>query len=147
MARPTKALIDIGALKSNYAFSLQKAGGKCMPMVKANGYGHGMDNVCYALENADAFGVASIEEAMEIRSLGIMVPVLLLEGTFSADEILVAEKYDFWLLIENHRQKHDLIKSLHDSGMGYRKIAQYLNEKGIKTAEETLGLILKSFQY
>ena len=52
-----------------------------------------------------------IEEAIEIRSLGIMVPILLLEGTFSADEILVAEKYDFWLLIENHRQKHDLIKA------------------------------------
>ena len=111
MARPTKALIDIGALKSNYAFSLQKTGGKCMPMVKANGYGHGMDNVCYALRNADAFGVASIEEAMEIRSLGIMVPILLLEGTFSADEILAAEEYDFWLLIENHRQKDDLIKA------------------------------------
>ena len=27
-----------------------------------------------------------------------------------------------------------MIKSLHDSGMGYRKIAKYLNEKGIKTA-------------
>ena len=26
------------------------------------------------------------------------------------------------------------IKSLHESGLGYRKIAQYLNEKGIKTA-------------
>ena len=35
----------------------------------------------------------------------------------------------------DHQQRnHDLIKSLHYSGMGYRKIAQYLNEKGIKTA-------------
>ena len=30
---------------------------------------------------------------------------------------------------------HDLIKSLHDSGLGYRKIAQHLNETGIKTAK------------
>ena len=35
---------------------------------------------------------------------------------------------------DHQQQNHDLIKSLHDSGMGYRKIAQYLNEKGIKTA-------------
>ena len=28
---------------------------------------------------------------------------------------------------------HDQIKSLHDSGMGYRRIAKHLNEQGIKT--------------
>jgi len=27
-----------------------------------------------------------------------------------------------------------MIKSLHDGGMGYRKIAKYLNEQGIKTS-------------
>ena len=35
---------------------------------------------------------------------------------------------------DHQQQNYDLIKSLHDSGMGYRRIAQYLNEKGIKTA-------------
>ena len=34
---------------------------------------------------------------------------------------------------EEQQEIHDLIKSLHNGGMGYRKIAQYLNEKGIKT--------------
>ena len=32
------------------------------------------------------------------------------------------------------QETHDLIKSLHNGGMGYRKIAQYLNERDIKTA-------------
>ena len=36
---------------------------------------------------------------------------------------------------EEQQETHDLIKSLHDSGLGYRKIAQHLNEKGIKTAK------------
>ena len=36
---------------------------------------------------------------------------------------------------EEQQESHDLIKSLHDSGLGYRKIAQHLNEKGIKTAK------------
>jgi len=34
---------------------------------------------------------------------------------------------------EEQQETHDLIKSLHDCGLGYRKIAQHLNEKGIKT--------------
>ena len=36
---------------------------------------------------------------------------------------------------EEQQETHDLIKSLHDSSLGYRKIAQHLNEKGIKTAK------------
>ena len=36
---------------------------------------------------------------------------------------------------EEQQETHDLIKSLHDSGLGYRKIAQQLNEKGIKTVK------------
>ena len=34
---------------------------------------------------------------------------------------------------EEQQRNHDLIKSLHDGGMGYRKIADYLNTNGIKT--------------
>ena len=32
------------------------------------------------------------------------------------------------------QETHDLIKSLHDGGMGYRKIAQWLNENGYTTS-------------
>ena len=31
-------------------------------------------------------------------------------------------------------EHHDLIKSLHDGGMGYRKIAYYLNDREIRTS-------------
>ena len=34
---------------------------------------------------------------------------------------------------EKQKKLHDLIKSLHDGGMGYRKIAKLLNTKKIKT--------------
>ena len=34
---------------------------------------------------------------------------------------------------EEQQRNYDLIKSLHDGGMRYRKIADYLNEQGIKT--------------
>ena len=34
---------------------------------------------------------------------------------------------------KQQQETHDYIKSLHDSGLGYRKIAKQLNEEGIKT--------------
>ena len=33
---------------------------------------------------------------------------------------------------EEQQRNHDLIKLLHDDGMGYRKIVDYINEQGIK---------------
>jgi hypothetical protein len=42
-------------------------------------------------------------------------------------------------LWSDEQQKiHDTIKSLYDSGMGYKKISNYLNEKGIKTPKGNL---------
>jgi len=35
--------------------------------------------------------------------------------------------------MDAQQETHDLIKSLHDGGMGYRKIAQWLNENGYTT--------------
>ena len=37
---------------------------------------------------------------------------------------------------EEQEQTHNLIQSLHDSGIGYRKISQILNKKNIKTSKE-----------
>ena len=36
---------------------------------------------------------------------------------------------------EQQQRNHALIKSLHDGGMGYRKIADYLNEQVTKTVK------------
>jgi len=39
---------------------------------------------------------------------------------------------------EYHEFLHDTILDLHDGGMGYRKIAQWLNEKGYQTLRGNL---------
>ena len=36
---------------------------------------------------------------------------------------------------KEQQETHDYIKSLHDSGLGYRKISKILNEKGITTSK------------
>ena len=51
---------------------------KICGVVKANGYGHGMIPVALRLqaEGVDYLGVADIEEALELRSAGISIPIL-----------------------------------------------------------------------
>ena len=50
-------------------------GVKLMPVIKADAYGHGAPEVAAALKNyADAFAVATIEEAMQIRRCAPSTP-------------------------------------------------------------------------
>ena len=48
--------------------------------------------------------------------------------TIGSNDLIAEQEYT-----KQQHQNYELIKSLHDGGMGYRKIAQYLNEQGIKT--------------
>jgi alanine racemase len=106
MARPTRAIIDLQALRDNFALATQLAGGgQCMPIVKANAYGHGAARIASALEPlAPALGVACIEEALELRDAGIKKPILLLEGYFSSEELSLAAEHNFWLMVQNDWQ-------------------------------------------
>ena len=113
MSRPTRAVIDIQALRHNYQLAQSLAPeSKTIPMVKANAYGHGAIKVSQALADiAPAFGVACIEEALELRDAGIKQPVLLLEGAFDAAELKLAATKGFWVMIENHQQKEAIINA------------------------------------
>ena len=106
MARPTIANIDLNALRHNYVQAKNcTQGSKAVAVVKANAYGHGAVECAKALSlDADAFGVACIEEAIELRAAGINNPVLLLEGPFSEDEVAVAVQQNFWLMVSNTTQ-------------------------------------------
>lgn len=87
MGRALKATINTAALKHNLQCVKQKASAsKVLAMVKANGYGHGIVNVAKTLSNADALGVACIEEAIKLREAGIQNRIVLIEGFFHADE-------------------------------------------------------------
>jgi len=55
---------------------------KIMPLVKADGYGHGMIECAriFAGEGADAFGVAEVCEGRILRETGIRQPIFVLVG-------------------------------------------------------------------
>lgn len=113
MSRPTKAIIDLQALRHNFMLAQSLAPqSKTIPMVKANAYGHGAIEVAGALADiAPAFGVASIEEAIELRQNGIEQPILLLEGIFSTDEVDLAAQHSFWLMVENRPQVEAILNA------------------------------------
>jgi alanine racemase len=60
-----------------------------MAVVKADGYGHGAVTVARAAlaGGADAFGVATLEEGIELRQAGIEAPVLVLGSLTQAEEL------------------------------------------------------------
>ena len=82
--RPTWAEIDLNSLAANFQVVKERVGPdvKVMAVVKANAYGHGAVQCALRLveEGAEWFGVASPEEAIELRAAGIGQPILSLGG-------------------------------------------------------------------
>jgi alanine racemase len=88
LLRPTWVEISLSKLRRNF----QRVRGlaeerKVMAVIKADAYGHGAVPVaqCLAGCGVDWFGVATVEEALELRAAGIEQPVLLLGGLYMSD--------------------------------------------------------------
>lgn len=79
----TWAEIDADALLHNFDIIKQTANTKVCAVVKANAYGHGVDIVAPLLQKAgaDFFAVSNLEEAIELRDIGITKPILILGYT------------------------------------------------------------------
>ena len=116
MSRPARALINTAALKHNLHQARQfHPESKVMAVVKANGYGHGIVAVANALDNADGFGVASLEEAMVLRDAGISRPIAALEGFFEASELPYFVDHKIQAVIHSSWQL-DILEQSSDKG-------------------------------
>jgi alanine racemase len=93
--RPTWAEIDLDSLLHNFNVvkGLLKHCTGVLSVVKADAYGHGAVEVSRALVEAgtDMLGVASVEEAVELRDYGIEIPILLLGGLRPEEAPVVVE--------------------------------------------------------
>ena len=80
----TYAEVNLQAVRHNIEEARKniKSDTKIMAIVKANAYGHGAVPVSKALiSQVDAYGVAMIEEALELRDAGIDKMILILGYT------------------------------------------------------------------
>lgn len=108
--RPAHALIDLDALRHNYQLAKSLSGRRALAVLKANAYGHGAVACARALaDDADAFAVACIEEALELRAAGIRQPILLLEGWFEASELALIVEHQLWSVVHHQQQVQELL--------------------------------------
>lgn len=95
VARPTRVEIDLAALRHNFQEVQRTVGDGCevLAVVKADAYGHGVSHAVPTLAAAGArlFGVALVEEGVELRRLGIEQPILVLGSLFPGQETDVIE--------------------------------------------------------
>lgn len=105
MSRLIRALVDTAALRANLArIRAVAAGSRVIAVVKANGYGHGAIAVARALESADAFGVARLEEGIALREAGVTHPIVLLEGVVTREQLHEAGAHRLDLVVHEGEQ-------------------------------------------
>jgi alanine racemase len=81
--RPTHLVVNLAQLRRNLeAIRAWVNPAKVLVMLKANAYGHGVDGVAPFIEPyMDYAGVATLEEGVYLRTLGIKKPILVTGGT------------------------------------------------------------------
>lgn len=90
----TWAEIDLDAIVHNFDIVKNKISPatRLQAVIKANGYGHGAVPIAKTLEGkADYFGVAMLDEAVELRNAGIKTPIMLLAYTSPAEFLKMLE--------------------------------------------------------
>ena len=134
MHRRTTATIDLEAIRSNLAMACAEApAAQAVAVIKANAYGHGMLEVAAALENtAGAFAVATVDEALVLRSAGVEKDVLVLEGVTSANALREAEAAGLTIMI-NSREQVEL--ALASGVRAWVKVDTGMHRLGIPPAE------------
>ncbi|MET3644684.1 alanine racemase [Streptococcus gallinaceus] len=146
--RPTVARVDVEAIADNFqqVMAHLSAETKGLAVVKANAYGHGVQQVARQLAPlVDGFCVSNIDEALDLRQSGIEAPILVLGvvpisvAQLAIDfniTLAVASLEWVYLLLETGLDLDNLIVHLKvDSGMG--RIG-FRNKTELETAQELL---------
>ena len=127
----TQAKIDLNAIEYNFAQAREKLPKevRLMCVVKADAYGHGAVPIAKMLDGrCDFFGVACIEEALELKNAGVKNPILILgyvspniyEKIVENDIRISVFSYEAALALSNEAVKQNKTAAFHfcvDTGM------------------------------
>ena len=135
-----EAVVDLGAIAHNVRILLEHAGSaQVMAVVKADGYGHGATAVARTALAAgvDELGVATISEALALRTDGITAPVLAwLHAPGTVFDTAV--NADVGIGITSLRQIDDLLGAVARTGRTAEvtiKVDTGLNRNGVAMGE------------
>lgn len=113
MTRPTKAIINLDAIKHNLALMKNIASdSKVVSVVKADAYGNGAIKVAKAIEaQSDILAVAIYDEAVELIEYEIHKPILILQGPYDQTELASAKTQNIIWMVHAYWQL-EMINSL-----------------------------------
>lgn len=140
MPRPIRATIHLSALKHNYSIARNYAGtAKVWAVVKANAYGHGLEFAMQAFDDADGLALVELDNAIKLRQLGWTKPILLLEGFFHGDDLVLVQKHQIDIAVHCLDQI-ELLEQEHLSADGgvvniHLKVNGGMNRLGFKPAD------------
>ena len=98
--RIAKISLDTEALRHNLQRVKTLAPeSKVIAVIKANAYGHGVKIAAEALSEADAFALATPDEAINLRQSGVSNPLIVLQGFSSLDELKALAALDIQVVI------------------------------------------------
>lgn len=143
-----QANINLDAICHNLSETRKRLrdGTDLMAIIKADGYGHGAVPIAWAVDSiVDAYGIAVLEEGVELRLAGIKKPILILGYTPSIlfdqvieyDLIQTVFDYDMAKQLSLHAVEKKKQVSIHiklDTGM---------SRIGFKDNEESVEIIKK----
>ena len=132
MPRPIEALIHVDAVAHNIAQARARApDAKVWAVVKANAYGHGLENVYPALRAADGIALLDLDEAQRIRALGWRDPILLLEGCFEPRDLELCSRLKLWHAVHCEQQLDWLaMHKTHEPHRVFLKLNSGMNRLG-----------------
>lgn len=142
------AQIDLSAVRKNIESIRTAVNPNCKLMVvlKADGYGHGAVPIAKRIDDlADAYGMAIIEEAIELREAGIKKPILILGYTASHlyDKLI---QYDITQTIFQYETAYELNEAAKRAGKTVKihiKIDTGMSRIGFAATEESIEEIVK----
>ncbi len=105
MSRLAVAHVDLAALAANHArLRALAAPARLLAVIKADGYGHGLERVARALRGADAFGVAAIADGQRLRAAGHDERIVVLSGPDSAADLSELRRLSLEAVIHHDSQ-------------------------------------------
>ena len=101
-----RAVIDTPSLDHNIRqIRLKAPNSRLMAVVKADAYGHGLENICTAaVAQVDAFAVATIQEGIICRELQSAKPIIVLSEFWHAAQLGEFEHFDMQPVVHTPSQ-------------------------------------------
>jgi len=105
MPRPILATVSIPLMRHNLAQARRNAPGRRVwAVIKADGYGHGLENAVRGFAAAEGLALVEFDAAVRLRREGWRGALLMLEGAFEASDVVQAARERLALVVHEPRQ-------------------------------------------